>query len=217
MIRSTLVSARTSRFGDSTPRRDGAELGLAGGFFAGDVEDLARHQRRHASRPASALRRLRRESCFEPVSPVLPRQRVRHLQQQRRLADPRLAADEHRRARHDAAAEDAVELADAGRLARRVGLVDLGERAAPAPPLGEVAGLRCRARASRDAAAGVRRRGLVLLERCPTCRSPGTCPSTSGGRCRRSCRGTGSWIWPSIVCSNLRGGRPACQSRRRCR
>ena len=37
------------------------------------------------------------------------------LQQQRRLADARLAAEQHERAGHDAAAEHAIELADAGR------------------------------------------------------------------------------------------------------
>ena len=36
------------------------------------------------------------------------------LQQQRGLADARLAADEHQRARNDAAAEHAIELVDAG-------------------------------------------------------------------------------------------------------
>ena len=40
------------------------------------------------------------------------------LQQQRRLADARFAADEQRRARHDAAAGDAVELGETGREAR---------------------------------------------------------------------------------------------------
>jgi hypothetical protein len=34
------------------------------------------------------------------------------LQEQGRLADPRLAAEQHQRPRHDAAAQDAVELAD---------------------------------------------------------------------------------------------------------
>ncbi len=37
------------------------------------------------------------------------------LQQQRRLADARLAAEQHERTGHDAAAEHAIELADAGR------------------------------------------------------------------------------------------------------
>ena len=40
------------------------------------------------------------------------------LQEERRLADPRLAADEDERPRHEAAAEDAVELAEADRQAR---------------------------------------------------------------------------------------------------
>ena len=39
----------------------------------------------------------------------------RRLQQQRGLADARLAADQHERSRHDAAAEHAIELADPGR------------------------------------------------------------------------------------------------------
>ena len=38
----------------------------------------------------------------------------RDLQQDRGLADPRLAADQHHRARHDAAAEHEVELGEAG-------------------------------------------------------------------------------------------------------
>jgi hypothetical protein len=37
-----------------------------------------------------------------------------HLQEQRALADAGLAADEDHGSRHDAAAQDAVELADAG-------------------------------------------------------------------------------------------------------
>ena len=44
---------------------------------------------------------------------------VERLQQQRALADAGLAADQHERARHDAAAEHEVELGDAGREARR--------------------------------------------------------------------------------------------------
>ena len=51
-----------------------------------------------------------------------PRDAGRDLQQQRRLADPGLAAQQHDRPGHEAAAEDAVELADPDRpaeLARR--------------------------------------------------------------------------------------------------
>src|SRR5215203_5289973 len=49
----------------------------------------------------------------------------RRLQQQGGLADTRLAADEHQRSRHDAAAEDSIELFDPGRQARRYDRVDL--------------------------------------------------------------------------------------------
>ena len=64
-----------------------AHLDLALGLLARDVED-------GAARAA---------------------QQVRHLQQQRALADAGLAADEDHRAGHDAAAQHAVELADARR------------------------------------------------------------------------------------------------------
>ena len=47
------------------------------------------------------------------------------LQQQRRFADARIAADEDDRAGHQTAAEDAVELADAGQHPAFFGGVDL--------------------------------------------------------------------------------------------
>ena len=50
------------------------------------------------------------------------------LQEQRRLADAGLAAEQDRRARHDATAEHAVELADAARAPRRVRRVDRRDR-----------------------------------------------------------------------------------------
>ena len=56
--------------------------------------------------------------------PAGPRALRRDLEQQGRLADAGLAAEQDRRARHDAAAEHAVELADAGRATGRVGRVD---------------------------------------------------------------------------------------------
>ena len=66
------------------------------------------------------------------------------LQQQRRLADAGLAAEEDQRSRHDAAAEDAIELVDAGREPRMLLDVDVrieacraraaGKRVAMAPP-----------------------------------------------------------------------------------
>ena len=52
-------------------------------------------------------------------------EQVGDLEQQRALADPGLAADQHHRAGHDPAAQHAVELADAGGNARRLRAVDL--------------------------------------------------------------------------------------------
>ena len=48
-------------------------------------------------------------------------------QEQRRLADARLAADEHERGGHEAAAEHAVELRHAGRDPRRLLGLDVDE------------------------------------------------------------------------------------------
>ena len=50
----------------------------------------------------------------------------RRLQQQRGLADAGLAAEQHERARHDAAAEHAVELVDAGRQPHGLRRFDVG-------------------------------------------------------------------------------------------
>ena len=92
------------------------------------------------------------------------REMRRRLQQQRGLADPRLAADQHQRSGHDAAAEHPIELVDPGRETRRHDSVDLfveprtrggGERVA-----GPGAGGR-RARARRD------RHGALLDQRVP--------------------------------------------------
>src|SRR5207253_269415 len=49
------------------------------------------------------------------------------LQQQRRLADARLAADQNHRARHDAAAEHEVEFVDARLPALGFGAVDFAQ------------------------------------------------------------------------------------------
>ena len=85
------------RVGEPEPL--GAEPDLGDRLLAGDVDD--------------------------PV-PLL-RQRAGGLQEQRRLADARVAADEQRRAAHDAAAGHPVELADAGRDPRGLGAL-AGER-----------------------------------------------------------------------------------------
>ena len=173
MIRSTLVSASTSRLADVDAEAGGAELGLAGGFFAGDVEDSGRGWRdgglgRRGSGAAFVFRSL---VCpVTPSCPVAASERLRDLQQQRGFPDARLAADQDRRAGDDAAAEDAVELADAAREARGVGFVDFVERqgfAGPgrgrrsAVPAAAASALR------RPRQRGRRSRGFVFLERIP--------------------------------------------------
>ena len=66
----------------------------------------------------------------------LAAQRVGRLQQQRGLADARVAAEQDHRAGHEPAAEHAVELADARHRARLGLLGDLGHRAARRLPSG---------------------------------------------------------------------------------
>ncbi|MNN02734.1 hypothetical protein D3C81_1154020 [compost metagenome] len=73
---------------------------LRAGFFAADIEHAA-----------------------------LPGQVGQRLQQQRGLADAGIAADQHHAARHQPAAQHAVELVDAAGKARHVGSVDLGQLA----------------------------------------------------------------------------------------
>src|SRR4029079_15581651 len=60
------------------------------------------------------------------------REQVRALEDERALPDPRLAADEHHLPGDDPAAEDAVELADAGGDAVDVGALD--RFVGPRPP-----------------------------------------------------------------------------------
>ena len=90
MMSSTEVCAASCTGASASPRRCGAHAHLVGGFLAGDVDDAA----------------------------AAPRQRRAGLDQQRRLADARLAADQRRRPRHEAAARRAVELVDARQQAR---------------------------------------------------------------------------------------------------
>src|SRR5262249_38014201 len=53
---------------------------------------------------------------------------IGNLQQQRALADSRIASDQNKRAGYDAAAENAIKLSDAGRNAHVVLRLDLSER-----------------------------------------------------------------------------------------
>ncbi len=78
----------------------GAQAHLLGGLLAADVQ--------------------------RPVAGLL--QMPEHHVRERRLADPRRAAEQHQRARHETAAENAIELADAGRHARDRRRPDLRQR-----------------------------------------------------------------------------------------
>ena len=103
------------------------EIGRRSGFerrqdmrqarFAGE-----RDRRIRQAEALGAQAHLRRRFLAGEIdgAPAGASQRRRELQQQRRFADAGLAADEQRRARHDAAAGDAVQFADAGREARRL-------------------------------------------------------------------------------------------------
>src|SRR5207244_2898186 len=83
------------------------------------------------------------------------------------LPDPRLPAHEDRRPRYDAAAEDPVELADAGRAPRGVVLVDL-RQCQRLPAAGEVAGRAAANPARRQRRGpGVGGRRLILFEAVP--------------------------------------------------
>ncbi len=68
------------------------------------------------------------------------------LQDQRRLADARIAADQQRRARHQPAAADPVELGNAGSAARRMGIgcPEVLEREGPSARAGPGAAARRR-------------------------------------------------------------------------
>ena len=103
---STSVCAASCTGASASPRRRGAKAHLRGRFLAGDIDD--------------------------------PRAGSRHggagLDQKRRLADARLAADQRRRPGHEAAASDPVEFGDPGgdpRLGLR-GARQILEREGPA-------------------------------------------------------------------------------------
>ena len=89
---------------------------------------------------------------------ILARQRRSHLKEECRLADAGIAADQQRRAHHEAAAAHAVELGDAAPVARR-----LRGRAGEAGEFEQAA----LAAACQPAAGGARRRRRFLGDRVP--------------------------------------------------
>ena len=90
-----------------------------------DEVDRPRIQR-EAPRPQRDL--FRRLLARDIEGLARPSHGRKYLQQQRRLADARIAADQHHLARHQAAAQHAIELANAGRQALQFARFDLAER-----------------------------------------------------------------------------------------
>ena len=114
------------------------------------------------------------------------------MQQQRRLADARLAAEQDERAGHDAAAEHAIELVDAGRQARVLLDLDVGVELRAPPP----------SRRARSGAPAAAAPALGRLPRAPrrassTRRSRRSGPATSATARRTPGRRRRSWdAWP---------------------
>jgi hypothetical protein len=137
--------------------QDGVEVGLR---QHGHVERLAGR----VLQPLVAQADLRRRLLARDVQRRAPgADEVAHRHAgQRRLADPGRAAQQHQRARDETAAEDAVQLADAGGQARDMTRLDVAQGH----------GRRCRARATRPGAATTaptraRGRRALLDERVP--------------------------------------------------
>src|SRR4029077_20380227 len=80
--------------------------------------------------PAAAQADLRRRLFGAGVEDVafLRGDAAGGLQEERRFPDPRLAADEHHRARNETAAENAIEAVQPGRQARPLLGLDVGDR-----------------------------------------------------------------------------------------
>ena len=153
-----------------------------------------------ATKPSRSARRC---SCSADSSPVaystgpvgvrLAKDAGGGLQHERGLADARLAAEQHQRARHQATAQDPVDLTEPHRQPADRRRRDLTQRHGVGAPSDAAAGPRRPARPSRGADAGWSRRAS------PTHHSGGTGPPS--GRCwrRRPGRRTGSPAAPRGV------------------
>ena len=172
---------------ESMTQKAGCSVSIVGD----DLLQLDLGQHPHL-RPSSPSRRARSATCAPLSSPVTystfirARQRIQRLQQQRALADARVAADQHHAAGDDAAAEHAVELFHAGRRALDIGRLDLRQRGhrlrlAPATGSGCFAGASATVSSSVFQALQLRALAQPL-----------------GGSCRRirgRCRGSCPWAW----------------------
>ena len=156
------------RAAESRPRRDARRRTWARRLLARRVED-----------PAALARRAAGDAGGD-------------LEQERRLADARLAADEEQRSRDEPATEDAIELADPDGQPRDVGRADVGERgrwrtARAATALAEPPRVRPGSARGRPS-----RRG------CSSRRTSGTGPPSGGTTRRRTGRRSGSGPWPRV-------------------
>ena len=120
-----------------------------------------------------------------------PRQSGRGLEEERRLADPRLAADEDERSRDEPAAEDAVELVDADAQTRQVRVGD-GREA------GRGAARHRSRRRTGPRAPRAASRGRPSRRGCSTARRRGTGLPSAGTTPRRTGRRSGSSAAPSL-------------------
>ena len=115
---------RLNRIDDQERRLQARDL-LEDPFEAGFGEDV---ERRAGDAQSLAAQFIWCSDSSPEMYRTGPRSREmrRRLEQQRRFADARLAADEHQRSRHDAAAEHAIELADSCRQPLRHNRIDVG-------------------------------------------------------------------------------------------
>jgi hypothetical protein len=179
---------------DRVDHRDGRARGVERGNDLLEL-DLGQHLhlRMVQPEPLGAQRHLRAAFFTRDIERVLPRalQRIDRLQQQRRLADAGVAADERHAARDDAAAQHAVELVEPGGRARDVGRLDVGQRR-------ELGGARQRRELRAEAVVG-RRRPLSpqpVRRGCSMHRNSGICPATWGWCRRIHCRRKVFCPWP---------------------
>ena len=120
-------------------------------------------------------------------------ERAERLQQQRRFADARIAADQHHRTIDQTAAEHAIELADADSRTR-FGSASRRRSAQRSSPRFRPRNLH----ASAPATSPIRRR---TRSACSTHRRPRTGPATSNIPRRIGCRRMRSLLWPSASSS----------------
>ena len=115
---------------ESITQTSGRSASIVAITASSEVSATAGNRERPFAEPLGAKPDLRRGLLAGDVedAPAVRRQVAERHPGQGRLADPRRAAEEDERARDEAAAEDAVELIDAGPEPRPVGRRDVAQR-----------------------------------------------------------------------------------------